>query len=288
MASRFQLSIPEPRRRDGWFRMGNIDVTTTALLSGLSVVGMFVYAISRTLFDTLVFLPWKVRDGQLWRVVTWPIANQPSIWLLIGIVFFWIFGHQVEELVGRVRFTVLVAAATIVPALVVSLIGDFYTTAIPLLGIGFLGTLMLVLFAADRPNAPFFFGIPAWIIALVFIGIDVLQFTADRLWGTLIQLVLMLGIGLVMFRHWGHASDLTFIPSFGQAGAPGSQKPKAKQKQRKQGRDFDRVVTAGPWTGPSGADQAEMDRLLDKMNSVGLSDVERKRLSELGKRLRGN
>jgi hypothetical protein len=30
-----------------------------------------------------------------------------------------------------------------------------------------------------------------------------------------------------------------------------------------------------------------MDRLLDKMNSVGLSDAERKRLSELGRRLRG-
>lgn len=266
--------------------MGNIDVTTTALLSGLSVVGMFVYAISRTLFDKLVFAPWLVRNGEIWRVVTWPIANQPSIWLLIGIVFFWIFGHQVEELVGRVRFTLLVAAAAIVPALAVSLIGDFYTRAMPLLGIGFLGTLMLVLFAADRPNAPFFFGIPAWIIALVFIGIDVLQFTADRLWGTLIQLLLMLGIGLVMFRHWGHATDLTFIPSFGQAGAPGRQKP--KQKKRKQGRDFDRVVTTGPWAPPSGADQAEMDRLLDKMNSVGLSDVERKRLSELGKRLRGN
>lgn len=266
--------------------MGNIDVTTTALLSGLSIVGMFVYAISRTLFEKLVFAPWLVRNGEIWRVVTWPIANQPSIWLLIGIVFFWIFGHQVEELVGRVRFTLLVAAAAIVPALVVSLIGDFYTTAISVLGIGFLGTLMLVLFAADRPNAPFFFGIPAWIIALVFIGIDVLQFTAERLWGTLIQLVLMLGIGLVMFRHWGHATDLTFIPSFGQAGAPG--RPKPKQKKRKQGRDFDRVVTTGPWAPPSGADQAEMDRLLDKMNSVGLSDVERKRLSELGKRLRGN
>jgi hypothetical protein len=31
-----------------------------------------------------------------------------------------------------------------------------------------------------------------------------------------------------------------------------------------------------------------MDQLLDKMNSVGLSDAERKRLSELGRRLRGN
>ncbi|MEN9506452.1 MAG: hypothetical protein RI958_2378, partial [Actinomycetota bacterium] len=57
--------------------------------------------------------------------------------------------------------------------------------------------------------------------------------------------------------------------------------------QRKQSRDFDRVVTQGPWAPPSSTDQDEMDRLLDKMNSVGLSDAERKRLSELGRRLRG-
>ena len=63
---------------------------------------------------------------------------------------------------------------------------------------------------------------------------------------------------------------------------------RAGAKRKKQSRDFDRVVTPGPWNGPSPGDQAEMDRLLDKMNSVGLSEAERKRLSELGKRLRGS
>ncbi len=281
MTGRFQLSFPEPRRRDGWFRIGNIDVTTTALLCALSLASMVLYAISRAAFAKLVFFAPLVRDGELWRLVTWPVASQPDIWVLIGIVFFWIFGHYAEETIGRQRFTGLVALVVVVPAAIVTLVADLDVTA-GSAGLSLLGTVMLVLFAAERPNAPFFFGIPAWVIAAVFVGLDVLRYTGNRMWGLLVQELLMLVFALVMVRQWGHLSDLSFIPRFTKGGGR-----KKSAKRRKQSRDFDRVVT-GPWAAPSVSDQDEMDRLLDKMNSVGLSDAERKRLSELGKRLRGN
>lgn len=282
VTGRFQLSFPEPRRRDGWFRVGNIDITTTALLCLLSVASMFLYAISKQAVERLVFIPAEVRSGELWRLVTWPIASAPSIWVLISIVFFWIFGHYTEELVGKARFAGLVALVVVAPAAVVTLVPGLGATA-GAGGLSLLGTVMLVLFAAERPNAPFFFGIPAWLIAVIFVGLDVLRFLGERWWGTLVQELLMLVAALVMVRQWGHVSDLTFIPSFGK----GSSAPaRTSTKRRKQGRDFDQVIT-GPWSGPSLADQAEMDRLLDKMNSVGLTDSERKRLSELGKKLRG-
>ncbi len=291
MTGRFQLNFPEPRRRDGWFRIGSIDVTTTALLVGLGVLSMFLYAASQSAFDKLMFFPFFVRDGEIWRLVTWPIANPPSsIFVIITLVFFWFFGHRIEEMVGRVRFTVLIAIITVVPAAIVSAIGSFQFSTAPEVGLGLLGTAMLVVFAADQPNAPFFFNIPAWIIAAVFVGIDVLQYIGNRYWGTLTLLLLVLATTLVTVRQFGHLDRLTFIPQFmGPKPARSGSRPKPKPARRaKQSRDFDRVVTAGPWTGPSPADQAEMDRLLDKMNSVGLSDAERKRLSELGKRLRGN
>jgi hypothetical protein len=292
VTGRFQLSFPEPRRRDGWFRIGNIDVTTTALLCLLSVASMFLWAISSSLVNALVFIPAEVRSGQLWRLVTWPIASAPSIWVLISIVFFWIFGHYTEELVGRSRFAGLVALVVIAPAAIVTLLPGLGSTA-GAGGLSLLGTVMLVLFAAERPNAPFFFGIPAWLIAAIFVGLDVLRFLGERWWGTLVQELLMLVFALVMVRQWGHVSDLSFIPTFGKtrpsssrSRSGGSSKASSRGGRRTQGRDFDRVVT-GPWAGPSLSDQAEMDRLLDKMNSVGLTDAERKRLSELGKKLRG-
>jgi hypothetical protein len=275
------MSFPEPRRRDGWFRVGNIDVTTTALLCALSLASMVLYAISLTAFRKLVFIAPLVRNGELWRLITWPIASEPSIWVLIGIVFFWIFGHYAEETIGKNRFAGLVALVVIVPAALVTLVPGLDVTA-GSAGLSLLGTVMLVLFAAERPNAPFFFGIPAWIIAAVFVGLDVLRYTGNRWWGVLIQELLMLLLALVMVRQWGHLSDLTFIPRFTKGGGQ-----KKSAGRRKQSRDFDRVVT-GPWAAPNLSDQDEMDRLLDKMNTVGLSDAERKRLSELGKRLRGS
>lgn len=285
VTSRFQLSFPEPRRRDGWFRIGNIDVTTTALLCLLSVASMFLYAISTEAVERLVFIPREVRSGEIWRLVTWPIASAPSIWVLISIVFFWIFGHHTEDLVGRTRFAGLVAFVVVVPAAIVTILPGLSATA-GAGGLSLLGTVMLVLFAAERPNAPFFFGVPAWLIAVIFVGLDILRFLGERWWGTLVQELLMLVAALVLVRRWGHASDLTFIPS-GSSTSGSSRRTTTKRRKQKQNRDFDRVVT-GPWTAPTLADQAEMDRLLDKMNSVGLTDAERKRLSELGKKLRGS
>jgi membrane associated rhomboid family serine protease len=289
VTGRFQLNFPEPRPRDGWFKLGGFDVTTTALLVGLGVLSMFAYAISPSALSKLGFVPELVRDGELWRLVTWPIATDPSIWALISLAFFWIFGHRIEEMVGRTRFTRLVAILIVMPAIVVTVLGISRGGAV---GIGLLGTAMLCIFAADQPNAPFFFGIPAWVIAVIFVALDVLQYVGNRWWGVLVQLLLTCALALVVMRQYGELREtMSFIPQvFGDTKSSGSRGGRSAKpaKRKKQSRDFDRVVTQGPWSGPTPGDQAEMDRLLDKMNSVGLSDVERKRLSELGKRLRGS
>jgi len=289
VTGRFQLNFPEPRPRDGWFKLGGFDVTTTALLVGLGVISMFAYAISPSSLSKLAFVPELVRDGELWRLVTWPIATNPSIWALISLAFFWIFGHRIEEMVGRTRFTRLVAILIVMPAIVVTVLGISRGGSV---GIGLLGTAMLCIFAADQPNAPFFFGIPAWVIAVIFVALDVLQYVGNRWWGVLVQLLLTCALALVVMRQFGELREtMSFIPQvFGDTKSSGSRGGRSAKpaKRKKQSRDFDRVVTQGPWNGPTAGDQAEMDRLLDKMNSVGLSDVERKRLSELGKRLRGS
>ena len=186
MTSRFQLSFPEPRRRDGWFRIGNIDVTTTALLCLLNLASMLLYAISPTAVRKLAFIAPRVRDGELWRLITWPIASEPSFWVLIGIVFFWIFGHYAEDTIGKQRFAGLVALVVVVPAALVTLVPGLDVTA-GSAGLSLLGTVMLVLFAAERPNAPFFFGIPAVVIATVFVSLDVLRYTAVDDLGNVLQ-----------------------------------------------------------------------------------------------------
>ena len=206
MANRFQFALPEPRPRDGWFRVGNLDITTTALLVIAGVASMFLYAISKETFNKLIFDPLAVRDGEIWRLFTWPIANPPShIWLVLTLLFFWIIGHAVEGMVGprplhgadrrhhrgagddrdrcsRPRTSPRIAE----------------------MGLGMLATALFVVFAAEHPNMPFFFGVPAWIIATVFVGIDVLLWVGDRVWGTLVLMGSATLLALIMVRQWGY------------------------------------------------------------------------------------
>ena len=297
MAQRFQFGLPEPRRRDGWFRVGNVDVTTTAFLVGLGAIMLIVYAVSPSSASRLVFFPDLVRSGEVWRLVTWPIVSVPSFWVLISMFFFWYFGHIVEEMVGRIRFTRLILAIVVAPPLFVSIV-DLPTA--PEAGLNLLGSIMLVLFAAENPNAPFFFNIPAWIIATIFIGIDVLGYVGNRWWGTLVVLLLAVGIALVTIRQWGFAERLDMIPRF--SGSSRHRKPTRSasgRARRAAPRRTDRSgrteVIKGPWAPPSvdGAAresmQAELDGLLDKISAQGLdalSNDEKKRLNELSKLLR--
>ena len=192
MPGRYQFSLPERPQRDGWFRVGSLDVTTTALLVMLGVASMVVYALggSGGFFDELVYYSPLVRQGELWRIVTWPIANSPSqIWVLLTMVFFWFIGHRVEDRLGRSRFTLLIVLMTVIPASVVSLF-DFTNETGYAAGLGILAIALLVLFAFDQPSAVSFFNIPAWVFGLVLVALQVLQALAARDLGGLFSLLL--------------------------------------------------------------------------------------------------
>lgn len=296
VANRFQFALPDPRPRDGWTRAGNLELTTTAIMVIAGVASMFLYAISRSAFLKLAFFPPLVRNGEVWRLVTWPIANAPTqIWVVITLAFFWFIGHAVEDLVGRNRYLRLVLAITILPALLVTLIPSLSVSTIPEIGLGTLASVMFVIFAVQYPQQPFFFGIPAWVLALVFVGIDILRFTGDRLWGSLLLLLSAITLGVFIVRQWGYAERLEFIPRLSQRSP--RREPKPKSKRSSKSRREQRVIE-GPW-GPAAstteppadaaAAQAELDQLLDKISAGGLESLstdEKRRLNELSKRLR--
>ncbi len=287
---RYQFSLPERPERDGWFKVGQVDVTTTALLVGLGVLSMFVYAIDKAKLLDIAFVPQFARDGEVWRLATWPLVNPPTeIWVVLTLVFFWLFGHRTEDHIGRKRFTLLIAAMAIIPSALVMLINldvNHFT-----FGLGILGTGLLVIFALDNPGAMFFFGIPAWIIALVFVGIDVLRMLGDEVYDTLLVELFVIAVAVIGARQCGMIENLAFIPQVGKgktksrAAAP---RASGRGKRAKGGQQ----VVQGPWqsSGPSPADQIELDMILDKIGASGMDSLsrgEKQRLNELSKRLRG-
>ena len=284
-------SWPGLRQRDGWFRIGQLDVTTTVALIAAGIVSMFLHAFDRVLTAKLAYVGPLVREGEVWRLVTWPLYNPPDeIWVVLTFAFFWFVGHAIEDRLGRVAYTLLILAMTVVPAAVTTLFRFTANTGIAF-GLGLLGTGLLVLFAASMPHVPFFFGIPAWVVAAVFVAIDVLKLLGDRVWG---RLALLAGVILVALIG-GRMTGLVEVPER----APRPRRTAARSGARTPGGG----VIRGPWgdapaTEPPrpaerlrATDQAALDRLLDKIASGGmdaLSADERDELNDLSRRLRGS
>ena len=291
------------RPNDGWFRAGNYDVTTTDILCGLSVLSMFLWGLFGDAWDKLPFAPVLVRDFEVWRLVTWPIATEPAIWPLLGIVFFWLFGQQLESLFGRAKFVTWVLALTILPALILTLLGPLDNSIDFMVQFGlsnlFLGGIWV--YAATYPGVKWFEVVPLWALAAVFTVLNLLQFTGTDQTGQTIFLLVSIVVALVAGRSLGLATGwpIPHLPLEGVgSGSSGRSKRKLKSK-RSSGSSKSAGVVQGPWKNapapapppppPSPADQLELDSLLDKIGANGMDSLtsdEKKRLNDLSKRLR--
>jgi hypothetical protein len=268
---------------------------------------MFVWALNPNFFNPFFFLTndigsiGSVHSGQIWRLATWPLVNAPNIWAVITLAVFWYFGRDVEAMFGRNRFLGFLAAVTVIPALIVFLltlipgVDSFHTGTA---GMRLIEMGVFAVFVAEHLTARFFFGIRAWVLGLVFLGLDVLQFIGARDWGSLLHELLIVTLSLVLVRAFGFADDLVWVP---RLALPGSgRKPAARasrsrpgaQKGPLRGGGRQAAVVAGPWAGSvpaAGVDHQLLDRLLDKVASGGidsLSSQERRQLDELSRRIR--
>ena len=289
------------RPNDGWFRVGRFDVTTTDIICVLSLSTMFVYGLSIDYFGKLVFVPALVRDFELWRLFSWPVATEPAIWPLLGVVFFWLFGQQLESLFGRGKFVAWVLAMTFVPSIILTFLGPLANSIDFMSQYGlnslFLGGIWV--YAATYPGVKWFEIIPLWALAAIFTVLNLLQFTGTDQTGQTIFLLVSVGVALVAGRSLGLATGwpIPHLPLDG-AGQNKPKKVKAKRQPRGSSSSGSKVVE-GPWknapapmpppSGPSPADQIELDALLDKIGADGMDSLtgsEKQRLNDLSKRLR--
>ncbi|MCU1452538.1 MAG: hypothetical protein JWN46_684 [Acidimicrobiales bacterium] len=314
MPGRYEFSLPEPHQRDGWFRIGNVDVTTTVLVILLGLVSMLVYAIDRVSAFKGAFVSDLVRSGEVWRLATWPLTNPPdSIWALIGLAVFWFLGHLIEDQMGRKPFAVMLAAMAVVPTAIVSVLNitngtvagrwSAYSYSVSFLSLG-----LIVIYGIDRPGAKFFFGIPAWVIAAAYVFIEVLRDVGNRAWAQLILVLLVIAVGCIVARQRGMLDQLAFVPRIRRLagpprspyGEPRSARPKASKASKRAKRWSRRSTTgtssvvSGPWQGsggPTPLEQAELDVLLERINAVGIDALtphEKARLNDLSRRMRGS
>lgn len=305
--SQYFNSLFSRRPNDGWFRVNRFDITTVDILTALAVFAMLI-----SILDVWNYLPYdnvNIRGGQIWRLFTWPIAEFAGFFSIIGVAFFWSFGQQIEGLMGRGKFLIWTLATTLVPGIalaVIGLAGDDFALRRPDFGLGMLFLAAIWVYAGTYPKVRFFDVIPIWAVAVVFTLLRIYAYGGPGALFVLIAIATALSVG----RSLGFATAWP-IPHIPIAVGVGSGVPRRAKRNKpnppkrpKRSGSGSRVVE-GPWkrdpetsapkvvpaTGPSPADQAELDGLLDKINASGmgaLSSNEKQRLNELSKRLRNN
>ncbi len=281
VAGRFAYSKPNRRGpNDPWFRVGTVEVGSAALLALMCAVSVLVYAIDKTVLVRLALIPDEVTSGQVWRVVTWPLANglldRALLWVIVSIAVLWYFGGRLEAQVGRIPIAWYLVMIIVLPGLVGTALD------LPQAGLRTVQLVVLLTFVAEYPNLRFFFGIPAWVLGAIYVAAEVLQFAGDRNWRQLWFFVISLLVAALAARAVGMLEAYPWIPKISL--------PHRRHQPKRRTRP---AVVAGPWagSGKSSADQSELDDLLDKISATGmdsLSKAEKERLNELSKRLRGN
>lgn len=247
-----------------------------------------VYAIEgrdHPVLRQLTLFPSDVRNGQVWRIVTWPLANVPDVFQLLAIAMLWYFGSRLEATVGRVKMAAVLVAVIVVPGLAGTLLD------VPQGGVRVVELVVLLLFVAEYPHVRFFFGIPGWVLGVAIVALEFLQLAGDRQGRSLLFYLVALATGAVAGRSAGLLSNYSFIPRVpvGAGRTTGGRQGRARKPKG-------RAVVQGPWgeTGytphTSNADQTELDVLLDKISASGMDSLnraEKQRLNDLSKRLRG-
>lgn len=289
---------------DGWFRAGQVEVTTSILLCATTVVSIVLWVVSKDLFVIpLVLTEQAVRGFELWRLVTWPLVNEPDIWIILSIAMMYLLGGDIERELGKRRFAWLIGAIVVVPALAASAFEFMFA-----MGLTHVVSALFVVLVLWRPTARTFFDIPLWVVVVIFEVLQLLQILDSRgavpIAGLLTFWAAGLAVAALMARAFG-LTDLTQIPKIPLpqfvTGDPYQKANRAREKAqrkpakgggglRRPGKDPAPVIPIRPEARLDRHEQADMDALLDKISAGGIDSLtpdERRRLDEHSRRLRG-
>lgn len=114
---------------DAWFRMGRLEVSTTVFVVMLGAVFMILSVFLPFLPSVLGYAPSLLFYGEVWRIVTWPMADGIGLWPAINLFFLWYFGRELEITLGRRRMARLYLGIWASLTVAVSLVGLIDATA---------------------------------------------------------------------------------------------------------------------------------------------------------------
>ncbi|ATC63517.1 hypothetical protein CMV30_05855 [Nibricoccus aquaticus] len=249
----------------------------------------FLFANAHGTLGLLVFDSTHVLQGQIWRLVTYGLVNDPRSWLsfLVSMLVIATLGRELEKFLGCKKFLWFFGAAYLLKPVLFTL-GGFWIPS------GFNGQpggfAVLIAFATLYPNAMFMFNLLAKWVAVIAIGISALIALSNRDTVSLISLLATSGYAFAFVRYQqGHFTlpSLRFPkrqPKF-QVLPGGRDTPPSRTSSSSSSSSG---KTSAPSAPRSARDTttAEMDALLDKIARSGMASLtpdERARLAAAAK-----
>jgi len=174
--------------------LGRFPVYLATALAGLQVCTMvltaFAQAASPALLTPFMF-SWQtaVEGLQVWQFVTYAFVNPPDIFFVLQLVFFAMFGAEVEKYLGRMSFLglyilLLLAGPILASGLALAGVNE------ALQGSSTMHFAVFIAFVLLYPTAEIFFSLQARWLGIGLLGIFSLQYIANRevpnlvlLWG---------------------------------------------------------------------------------------------------------
>jgi hypothetical protein len=240
-----------------------------ALLFVLSMVAtsmMMAIPAAHRIPDLLIFSSVQVLQGEVWRVITYGVLNPPSLWFVINMFMLVFFGRELEKFFGRRTFLILYGSLYFLTPLLFTLIGLLRPMSLMGESAGF---ALFVAFATLYPNVAMLFNILAKWVAIVLVGIYTMMRLAANDWAGLIALWSTVGFAVAFVRfHQG----LITMPKLRLPGRAPNLRVLPDPVSRKSG-------SAG--SPRENATMAEVDALLDKIATSGISSLTAKERAKL-------
>lgn len=291
------------------FYLGALPVYATTLIILVHVVLLIVTAIfglDSGIYAPLSFTaPEVVQQGKLWKLVTYAFYNPAELIVMvaIGLVFFYIFGFQVEQYLGTRDFLKLYGVLVVVPPVLFCVLylllggGQVFYLATS----STIDTCIFLSFAFIYPNQRMLFGfVVKWFAAFI-IAVYTLQLIASRDGLDLFVLWLRVILTYITLRWMGltmrfPAIEQPILDLFSKRKSKGYRSSKRKLKVVK-GSKKGRKVAYESKLAPkldalaSSAPVASIDHLLEKISKEGISsltEAERKQLESASDQLSGD
>jgi hypothetical protein len=214
----------------------------------------------------LTFSSVQVLEGQVWRVFTYGLVNPPGLWFVIDMFMLVFFGRELEKFFGRRTFLILYGSLYFLTPILFTLIGLIR----PMSLVGESGAFALfIAFATLYPNVTLLFNVLAKWVAIVLVGIYTMMRLAANDWAGLISLWSTVGFafGFVRFQQ-----GLITLPKIRFSRRP---------KLRVLPDPIAKKTSLAAKSVREDATMAEVDALLDKIATSGISSLTAKERARL-------